>query len=377
MGRKKKSADIEAVERGFEQACKELQKLASGARLLLACSAGGDSMTLLDLAARRARRARWELAVVHVDHRQRPESPDEAQFVADQAARRGIECFIEQFPDELVETSPLSEEVMREARYACLCRLAACWEAGAVVLAHQADDRAETFFIRLLAGSGPTGLASIRPVEVVSGLTLVRPLLRVRRRPMRQYLRERGLDWHDDPTNRNQATKRGWVRHTLLPLIHAKIGLDPTGRIVGAAELIEAEAAALGEAARLLLTQIRQSPPTPAMDRLDLTHPVWLDAGPLLRRQLLRQWLWDLRRRAHPPGLRTVGEALTFVEQARPGAELRTIERIHVVHCKGCLLAFGPDVEPPVRQATAAPHLPLRPLKRKKKRSPGRTGRDH
>ncbi len=375
MPRVKQPASVIAVENAFGRSCRGLDPLRPGARLLLACSAGGDSMTLLDLAARRAGRARWELAVLHVDHRQRAESTDEARFVMEQVEGYGLECFVERLPDDLVAASPLSEEVMREARLERLRAVAKHWDARAVLLAHQADDRAETFLIRLLAGSGPTGLASIRAVERFGGLTLVRPLLGGRRGQMREYLRARGIDWREDPTNLDQAGKRAWVRHTVLPLMREKIGLDPTERIAGAAALIEEEATVLTEAARILLGRMRCEPPQPAGDRLDLSHPCWTEAGPLLRRQLLRQWLWDMRRRPHPPGMRTVNEALAFVEQARPGAELRTIERIHVVHCKDSLLAFGPEVDPPARHAAAAPYLRRPPSQKKRGQAKSRTAK--
>ncbi|MCL5271479.1 MAG: tRNA lysidine(34) synthetase TilS [bacterium] len=370
----------------FGRACRELAPLAEGARLLLGCSAGGDSMALLDLAARRARRRRWQLAVAHLDHAQRPESAEEARFVAEQAARHGLPCFMERLsrrggrlsgappmsnksseergsaPDQPVG---LSEDSMRRARHACFSRFARVWGADAVLLAHQADDCAETFLIRLLAGSGPTGLAGIRPVERVDDLTLVRPLLAARRADLRTALAERGLAWHDDPTNADRETKRGWVRNVLLPLMGEKLGQDPAPRIARAARLVGAEAAALAEAAGLILAQLasaaddaagadRGGPGGPAPARLDLAHPLWRQAGRALRRQILRQWLWELRRGPHPPLSGAVDEALVFAERGQPGAELRTVESIHIVHCGQCLLAFPPEADAAARQAAAA-----------------------
>jgi len=349
---------VRAVEAAFDAACGEAAELATGRRLLLACSAGGDSMTLLDLAARRGRRRRWELAVVHVDHGQRGESAAEARFVADQARRRDLECFVTTLDEELLAASPLSEDVMRQARLTIFKRAAARWHADAVALAHQADDRAETFLIRLLAGSGPTGLASIRPMERMGGLVLVRPLLAARREQMRAYLRARELPWRDDPTNADLGTKRGWVRHRLLPLIRERIGLDPTGRIVRAAELIEGESRAMHEAAGLILGRIADRPGEPILERLDLADPLWREAGEALRRQVVRHWLWRLRGRALPPGYAALAEAMAFIAARRRGAELRTVERIHVVHTGKALLAFAPATAPDERRRAAAPYLP-------------------
>jgi tRNA(Ile)-lysidine synthase len=257
---------------------------------------------------------------------------------------------------------------MREARHAAYRRFAREWRADAVLLAHQADDRAETLLIRLLAGSGPTGLAAIRPVERVGSLTLARPLLGVRRAELRDYLAARALPWHDDPSNDLADNRRGWIRHVLLPLLAERIGLDPVGRLARAAELLGDEAAAAGEAVGLVLKTLQMPVEPPLVARLDLSHQFWREAGPRLRRQIVREWLWELRRGAYPPGLAAVTEALAFIEQARAGAELRTIERIHIVHAKTSLLAFPTDVGPAARRAAAQAHLPAPPRKKNTKK---------
>lgn len=352
----------------FDEAARTLAPLGHGKRLLLGCSAGGDSMALLDLAAGRALERGWALAVGHLDHAQRPESAEEAQFVAEQAARRGVMMFMERLNLPEAGAGALNEDALRRARHAAFRRFAEAWRADAIVLAHQADDQAETFLIRLLAGSGPTGLGGIRPVETIEGLTVARPLLAARRADLRDYLRAQNLPWRDDPSNEGGANKRGWVRNALLPAMRERIGLDPTARITRSAALIRAEAEVLEETIGLLLSQLALPPAPPALARLDLAHPLWREAGPLVRRQLLRQWLWLLRRQPHPPGYEALGEALAFVQAGRPLAELRTVERMHIVHCKTSLLAFAPEVACEARQAAAAPLLPERPPKRKRKK---------
>src|SRR5690606_19132757 len=107
----------------------------------------------------------WSLGVVHVDHRQRPESADEAAFVARRAAARDLPFFLERLSDDLDRTQTpekLSEEALRERRHEAFRRAARAFHADAIALAHHADDRAETLLLRLFAGSGPTGLAGVR-----------------------------------------------------------------------------------------------------------------------------------------------------------------------------------------------------------------------
>jgi tRNA(Ile)-lysidine synthase len=84
-----------------------------------------------------------------------------------------------------------------------------------VILAHHADDVAETVFQRLLRGSGLTGLAAMRERSMLRELTLMRPLLRVRRATLRQYLVEHDRAWREDASNQSDAYQRNRVRRLL------------------------------------------------------------------------------------------------------------------------------------------------------------------
>ncbi len=85
-----------------------------------------------------------------------------------------------------------------------------------------------------------------------------------------------------------------------------------------------------------------------------------------MRRQLLRRWLWELKSGPYPPGFGAVDEVMHFLKKNRRGANLRTVERIHLVHCKSSVLAFGPAVGEEERRQVAQRYTPA-PRKRKKK----------
>jgi tRNA(Ile)-lysidine synthase len=72
--------------------------------------------------------------------------------------------------------------------------------------------------MRLVTGSGPTGLRSIAPVRG----RIVRPLITTRRPDVTEYLHELGQPWREDVTNADTARLRAWVRHELLPLIESQ-----------------------------------------------------------------------------------------------------------------------------------------------------------
>ena len=310
-------------------------------------------MALLDLAARQAAHRDWTLTVAHFDHAQRPDSADEATFVAERCRRLALPMVTERLGGGAPDAGPLNEETMRGLRYSFFERALERSGAQTLVLAHQADDRAETFLMRLFAGSGPTGLASIRPVDRIAGITVVRPLLSLRRDALRDYLSHQGLDWFDDPANEDPRHARVWIRRTLLPLLSERINADVAPRIARAAELIEEESSALTQACGLLLERVVSPADEPAAEKLCLEDELWQRARTPLRRRLMRQWLWKARSSPHPPGYSAVDEALKFADRAVEGAELRTIERIHLVKREGALVLYPSPVPSELRRVDA------------------------
>lgn len=186
-------------------------------RLGLAVSGGADSMALLELAAWAAPRLDLRLHVLHVDHALRPDSGRDAAFVAERAARMGLVCSILRRP---VRRAPRTsvEAAARDVRYFLIDTAAAELECRWVATAHTLDDQAETVLLRALRGTGPSGLAAIRPVRG----RIVRPLLWTRRADLRDWLASRGRTWVEDETNLDLERERNWLRQSVMPLVEAR-----------------------------------------------------------------------------------------------------------------------------------------------------------
>jgi tRNA(Ile)-lysidine synthase len=110
--------------------------------------------------------------------------------------------------------------------------MAKAHQALAIALGHTADDQAETLVARMFTGSGPTGMAGMRPNN---GL-LWRPLLGVRRQEVRDYLASLGQEWLSDPTNQELGPLRNRIRHKVLPLVEDMINprtIEALGRLAG------------------------------------------------------------------------------------------------------------------------------------------------
>ena len=190
----------------------------------LAVSGGADSTALLVALADLRETIGFKAVVLHVDHGLRPDSHDDARFVEALAARFGLPCRtlrarIQRRPRESLEMAA------RRTRLAFFARMTRELGLDAIATGHHADDVAETFVMRMARGAGPEGLAGLKPVSHVDGITFIRPLLGLRDADLRAYLRRRGLTWREDSTNADTSILRNKVRHVILPFLREH--LDP------------------------------------------------------------------------------------------------------------------------------------------------------
>lgn len=199
-------------------------------RILLAVSGGADSTAMLALAAEWAQaRDGVALSVATVDHGLRPEAANEAGAVAALCARFGLPHVV---LDGRIDAGSRLEERARAARYAALEAHAAAIGADGLATAHTLDDQAETVLMRLAAGSGPAGLAAMRPRRLrANGLLHARPLLSVTRRRLIAALQARGLTWAEDAMNADPAFLRARLRAARAVLEAEGLTAERLGRL--------------------------------------------------------------------------------------------------------------------------------------------------
>lgn len=193
--------------------------LPAGSRVLVAVSGGADSVALLHLLHRSATSRRLHLEVAHLDHALRPDSPADAAHVAELCARLEVPLTVRRIDVAALAKAGKGggEEAAREARRAFLRDVAGEKRCELIALAHQRDDQAETFLLRLLRGAGSAGLAGMRPLDP----PFVRPLLAFSREELVAWLAGEGIAWREDPSNRDLALTRNRVRHELLPQLES------------------------------------------------------------------------------------------------------------------------------------------------------------
>ncbi|MHB8707803.1 MAG: tRNA lysidine(34) synthetase TilS [Desulfuromonadales bacterium] len=193
--------------------------LPAGSRGLVAVSGGADSVALLHLLHGAAATRRLELHAAHLDHALRPDSPADAAHVRDLCAALAVPLTVARIDIATLARAGKGgvEETAREARRDFLRETAQAGGCDWIALAHQRDDQAETFLLRLLRGAGTTGLAGMRPVDP----PFVRPLLAFSRADLVEWLAGEGIAWREDASNQDLAFARNRVRHELLPLLES------------------------------------------------------------------------------------------------------------------------------------------------------------
>lgn len=245
----------------------------AGTTVDCAFSGGADSTALLILAIA----AGLQVTAHHVDHGLRPESSAEATRAEAIAEQLGVAIVVHRVE---VDPGPNLEARARHARFTAI-------PAGALT-GHTADDQAETVLIRLLRGSGVTGLAAIAP-----GPT--HPLLALRRHETVAICANRGIDPIVDPSNADPAMWRNRVRHELIPLMADIAGRDPVPVLARTADLLRADDDVLdGLTYTIDPTDARQL----------------REVEPALARRALRRWLTV---DGYPPDAASIDRVLNVV----------------------------------------------------------------
>ena len=206
----------------------------AGAPLLVLVSGGGDSVALLDVAVRLEAR----VSALHVNYGLREGASGDEEFVRELCAGLGVPLFAERVALGEDPSGNLQERA-RDARYALAERLTE----GDYAAAHTASDQAETVLYRLAVSPGSRALYGMAPRRG----RLVRPLLGVTREEVRSYLRSRGLEWREDPSNADRRFARARVRHDLIEALRT-IGPAAERTIAETARQLREEAEVLDAA---------------------------------------------------------------------------------------------------------------------------------
>jgi tRNA(Ile)-lysidine synthase len=177
-------------------------------RVLVGVSGGADS-TALVLALRELG---YQVAVAHLNHGLRgSESDADEQAVKALATDLDVLCFTQSV--SLPKDRGNIEAAGRAARQEFFRSVMQTHGFTKLALAHNREDRVETFLLHLMRGAGTEGLVSMAPVVEET----VRPLIETSRPEIESYLKDLGRSWRTDATNLDMSFARNRMRHEVIP----------------------------------------------------------------------------------------------------------------------------------------------------------------
>ena len=206
------------VPSAFEKTIRRRGLVKKGDRVLVAFSGGLDSSALLALFLEIKDSWSLDIQMAHFNHRLRPGAAADVRFARQTARRLGLRLHLgaADVAGHARRRGLNLEEAARTLRYEFLRKTADRIRAARIATGHTLSDQAETLLIRLLRGSGPTGLAGIHPER--DGV-IIRPLIEVEHAELEAYLKHKGWTFREDESNRDLRLVRNRIRHELLPLL--------------------------------------------------------------------------------------------------------------------------------------------------------------
>ncbi len=291
--------------------------LAGGETVLVAVSGGPDSLALLHVLNELKPEYDLDLHVFHLDHKMRGRfGREDADFVEATANRLKLPSTILEadVPAYILANKTSPEDGARQVRYELLGEVAEEIGADRIALGHTADDRVETYLMRVIRGAGLDGLRSIPPVNG----DIIRPLIETTRALVLDYCAANKLKPRTDETNDENAYLRNKIRKGLIPLLEREFNPAFKEEITREIETIEADVELLDDLTEQAWDEAAEiSGESVALDRATFL------AQPLaIKRRLLRLAAEELAGEPSPLSFQNTVDIMEKVVGGDSGASL-------------------------------------------------------
>jgi len=186
-------------------------------KFLIAYSGGMDSSVLLDCFLKLSHIAPIKIRSIHINHG----LSDEADIFEDHCEKTckgyGINHITEKLNLKLVSNV---EERCRKERYKKLCE--SCQDDEVIITAHHEEDQIETFFLRLIRGSGARGLSCMKETSTYDNSLVARPFLKIPKEEIIKYSEDNRIKHIEDISNDDNKYDRNFLRNELIPLLKSR-----------------------------------------------------------------------------------------------------------------------------------------------------------
>ncbi|MBQ9931354.1 MAG: tRNA lysidine(34) synthetase TilS [Firmicutes bacterium] len=251
------------------QTIKKHDLIQQGAQVIVGISGGPDSVCLLHILSRLVPELQLKLSAVHVNHGLRGAAADEDEKrTAAFCDSLGVPCRIFRVDAGACakEQGLTVEEAGRRLRYDAFETVRKELGDARIAVAHNADDQAETVLMRILRGTGISGLGGM---EYLRQDGVIRPLLDISRKEIEDYCREHALDPCMDQSNESTDYTRNRIRLELLPYVRENFNVNINDTLARLAAIAREESSwvdslaekHLAENEGLLLAPLRELSP--------------------------------------------------------------------------------------------------------------------
>ncbi len=301
-----------------------------GDKILIAVSGGPDSMALLLQLAGLKSKLDLTLHIAHLDHNMRKNSCSDARFVERWGKKLNIPVTIKQLTPQSVKRKGSLEEFFREQRLDFFIKLAKKIKANKIALGHNLNDQAETVLMRILRGTGLSGLSGISVERKIQGAVFIRPLLETTRREIDKYLRSKSINARVDSTNRKNIFLRNKIRHNLIPLLKKEYNQNIIEGLANLAESVSYDYEYLDQTARRSLKG----------DSLKLNIKKVMKLHPAILRLKIRQSIAKLQGNTRRISFQHIKELESLLNNRPTGSIVNLPKGIRVVKTRNLLRFF-------------------------------------
>lgn len=184
--------------------------------IVIGCSAGPDSMALVDMLLRIREKYSLSLIVAHVNHNLRAQSVQEEEYIRNYCQKHNImfECMmITEYGDDNFHNEA------RNIRYHFFEEVVRKYHAQYLMTAHHGDDLIETILMRITRGSNLNGYSGFKKIVDMDGYQIVRPLLSFTKQELEDYDKKYHVMYYIDDSNAKDKYTRNRYRKYILPFL--------------------------------------------------------------------------------------------------------------------------------------------------------------
>jgi len=196
-------------------------------KIIIGFSGGADSTALLILLNENSKVFNYTIKAIHFNHNLRTNSKNDELWCEKFCKNHNIAyTAISLDLSEKIKSITIEEQ----ARNLRLMHFNKLIDSQSVIaLGHHSDDRVENFLLRFARGANISGLTSLRPMQIMRGITIIRPLINSSHNDIITYLKSKNIDWLEDETNKETLFSRNFIRNNILPNIYDKLRYSEKG----------------------------------------------------------------------------------------------------------------------------------------------------